>query len=148
MGLRTFGLRCMGYTKSTSGYFSARVFIALQICKKPSPKFSRLCPVMRTSLWLEIGDWKNEVYCTIHLTKKPKSEKIIFNKITKVLNKFIQKEYGRYNISFLDFSYVETQRENQQKQEEEERRLLRVKMIPVLKKVSPDQKTFQTATMC
>ena len=49
IGLRTLGLRCMGYTKSTSGYFSERSFMAVTMRIKPSPKFSRRCPVISTS---------------------------------------------------------------------------------------------------
>ncbi|MPM65611.1 hypothetical protein SDC9_112508 [bioreactor metagenome] len=52
IGLRTFGFRCIGYTKSTSGYFSVRNFIAEHILKNPSPKFSRLCPVIKTNFLL------------------------------------------------------------------------------------------------
>ena len=52
MGLRTLGLRCIGYTKSTSRYFSERSFIVVTIRMKPSPKFSRRWPVMRTSFLL------------------------------------------------------------------------------------------------
>ena len=58
----------------------------------------------------KIGDYKDEVSCRIHLTEKPKSEKVIFNKLTKELNKFIQKKYSKYNIGSLDFSDVETER--------------------------------------
>ncbi len=48
IGRRTFGFKCMGYTKSVSGNASAISRIARHTLSMPSPKFSRRWPVNST----------------------------------------------------------------------------------------------------